>query len=51
MSYIPCAENEKRRIAYGYLAPIVDKGQISLFEGLTLHNVLHVPEFSIIFCL
>ena len=44
--YIPCAGNEKIRIADGSLAPIVGKWQISFFYGLSLHNVLHVPQIS-----
>ena len=44
MSYIPCARNEKIKIVDGSLASIAGKGQISLFDGLSLHNVLHVPR-------
>ena len=46
MSYIPCVGNEKIRIANGSLAPIVRKGLIFPFEGLTLLNVLHMPRIS-----
>ena len=46
MSYIPCVGNENIRIVDGSLAPIAGKGQISLFDGFSLHNVLHVPQIS-----
>ena len=46
MSYIACVGSEKIQITYGFLAPIVDKGLVFPFEGLTLHNVLHVPQIS-----
>ncbi|KAA0037200.1 reverse transcriptase [Cucumis melo var. makuwa] len=41
VSYTPYAGNEKIRIADGSLAPIVGKGQIVLFDGFSLQNVLH----------
>ncbi|KAL0533496.1 hypothetical protein IC582_027528 [Cucumis melo] len=44
VSYTSCAGNEKIWIANGSLAPIVGKGQIVLFDGFSLHNVLHVPK-------
>ena len=44
MFYIPCAGNEKIRIANVSLVPIARMGLIFPFEGLTLHNVLHVPQ-------
>ena len=44
MSYIPCASNEKIWITDGFLAPIVGKGLIFHFEGLTLHIMLHVSR-------
>ena len=46
MSYIPCVGNEKIRIVDGSLAPIAGKRQISHYDGLSLHNVLHVPRIS-----
>ncbi|KAA0057242.1 ty3-gypsy retrotransposon protein [Cucumis melo var. makuwa] len=46
VSYTPCASNEKIRIADGSLAPIAGKGQIVLFDGFSLQNVLHVPKLS-----
>ncbi|KAA0052230.1 reverse transcriptase [Cucumis melo var. makuwa] len=46
VSYTPCAGNEKIRIADGSLAPIAGKGQIVLFDGFSLKNVLHVPSLS-----
>ncbi|KAL0540463.1 hypothetical protein IC582_020469 [Cucumis melo] len=46
VSYTPYAGNEKIRIADGFLAPIAGKGQIVLFDGFSLHNVLHVPKLS-----
>ncbi|KAL4022749.1 hypothetical protein IC575_016494 [Cucumis melo] len=46
VSYTPCAGNEKIRIADGSLAPIAGKGQIVLFDGFSLQNVLHVPKLS-----
>ncbi|KAA0055541.1 Cysteine-rich RLK (RECEPTOR-like protein kinase) 8 [Cucumis melo var. makuwa] len=46
VSYTPCAGNEKIRIANGSLAPIAGKGQIVLFDGFSLQNVLHVPKLS-----
>ena len=36
IAYLPCAGNEKIRIADGSFAPIAGKGHISPFEGLTL---------------
>ncbi|KAA0025959.1 reverse transcriptase [Cucumis melo var. makuwa] len=39
-------QNEKIKIVDGSLAPIARKGQISLFNGLPLHNMLHVPRIS-----
>ncbi|TYK29954.1 reverse transcriptase [Cucumis melo var. makuwa] len=45
VSYILCVD-EKIRIIDGSLAPIVEKEQISLFDGFSLHNVLHVPRIS-----
>ena len=44
--YIICAGNEKIIMVDGSLAPIAGKGQISSFEGLSLHNVLHVSKVS-----
>ncbi|KAA0056080.1 Beta-galactosidase [Cucumis melo var. makuwa] len=41
ISYAPCADNEKIRIANDYLAPIAGKGQIVSFDGFALQNVLH----------
>ena len=38
--------NKKIRIADGSLAPIARKGHISLFDGFSLHNMLHVPRIS-----
>nr|ADN34014.1 reverse transcriptase [Cucumis melo subsp. melo] len=38
--------NEKIRIADSSLAPIAGKGQIVLFDGFSLQNVLHVPKLS-----
>ena len=46
LSYIPCAGNERIRIADGSLAPIAGKGKIYPCAGLSLHNVLHVPRLS-----
>ncbi|KAA0048290.1 reverse transcriptase [Cucumis melo var. makuwa] len=46
VSYISCARNEKIRIVDGSLVPIVGEGHISLFNGFSLHNVLHVPRIS-----
>ncbi|KAA0039229.1 putative polyprotein [Cucumis melo var. makuwa] len=46
VSYTPYADNEKIRIADGFLAPIAGKGQIVLFDGFSIHNVLHVPKLS-----
>ncbi|KAA0051242.1 retrotransposon protein, putative, unclassified, expressed [Cucumis melo var. makuwa] len=46
ISYTPCAGNEKIRIADGSLASIARKGQIVLFDGFFLQNVLHVPKLS-----
>ncbi|TYK16799.1 reverse transcriptase [Cucumis melo var. makuwa] len=46
VSYTPCADNEKIRIADGFLAPIIGKGQIVLLDGFSLQNVLHVPKLS-----
>ncbi|KAL0560269.1 hypothetical protein IC582_000669 [Cucumis melo] len=45
VSYTPCAGNEKIRIADGSLALIAGKGQIVLFDGFSLRNVLHVLIF------
>ncbi|KAL0533374.1 hypothetical protein IC582_030193 [Cucumis melo] len=42
----PCASNEKIRIADDSLAPIPGKGQIVLYDGFSLQNVLHVPKLS-----
>ena len=42
MSYISCVGNEKIRIANGTC--IVGKRLIFPFEGLTVYNVLHVPQ-------
>ncbi|KAA0033074.1 reverse transcriptase [Cucumis melo var. makuwa] len=44
VSYTPCVGNEKIRIVDDSLAPIAGKGQIVLFDGFSLHNVLHVPK-------
>ena len=46
MFYIPCVGNEKIIVDDWFLAPIVEKGQISSFDGLSLHNVLHVLQIS-----
>ncbi|KAA0037322.1 reverse transcriptase [Cucumis melo var. makuwa] len=46
VTYTPCAGNEKNRIVDGSLAPIAGKGQIVLYDGFSLHNVLHVPKLS-----
>ena len=46
MSYILWAGNVKIQIVDGSLAPIVGKGLVFPFEGLTLHSVLHVPQIS-----
>ncbi|KAL0537023.1 hypothetical protein IC582_025991 [Cucumis melo] len=46
VTYTSCAGNEKIRIADGSLAPIAGKGQIVLFDGFSLQNVLHVPKLS-----
>ena len=46
MSCIPYADNETIRIADGSLTPIAEKGNISPYAGLALHNVLHVSEIS-----
>ena len=39
-------DNEKIRIVDDSLALIVSKGQIVLFDGFSLHNVLHVSKLS-----
>ncbi|KAA0042161.1 Cysteine-rich RLK (RECEPTOR-like protein kinase) 8 [Cucumis melo var. makuwa] len=46
VTYTSCAGNEKIQIADGSLAPIAGKGQIVLFDGFSLQNVLHVPKLS-----
>ena len=46
VSYISCSRNEKIRIADGSLPLIAEKGKVSPFDGLSLHNVLHVPQIS-----
>ncbi|KAL4030324.1 hypothetical protein IC575_008560 [Cucumis melo] len=46
VTYTPCAGNEKIRIVDGSLAPIAGKGQIILYDGFSLQNVLHVPKLS-----
>ncbi|KAL0556977.1 hypothetical protein IC582_005495 [Cucumis melo] len=46
VSYTSCSGNEKIRIANDSLALIARKGQIVLFDGFSLHNVLHVPKLS-----
>ncbi|KAA0043342.1 reverse transcriptase [Cucumis melo var. makuwa] len=46
VSYTPYADNEKIRIIDGSLAPTAGKGQIVLFDGFSLQNVLHVPKLS-----
>ncbi|KAA0054163.1 Cysteine-rich RLK (RECEPTOR-like protein kinase) 8 [Cucumis melo var. makuwa] len=46
VTYTPCVGNEKIRITDGSLAPIAGKGQIVLFDGFSLQNVLHVPKLS-----
>ena len=46
VSYISCNRNEKIRIVDGFLALIVGKGQIFLFDKFSLHNVLHVSRIS-----
>ncbi|KAA0066678.1 UBN2_3 domain-containing protein [Cucumis melo var. makuwa] len=46
ISYVPCAGNEKIRIADGSLALIAGKGQIVPSDGFTLQSVLHVPKLS-----
>ena len=50
VSYILCASNETIRIADGSLASIAEKGKISPYADISLHNVLHVctPYFIII---
>ncbi|TYK02021.1 Beta-galactosidase [Cucumis melo var. makuwa] len=44
VTYTPCAGNEKIWIADGSLASIAGKGQIVLYDGFSLQNVLHVPK-------
>ncbi|KAL0557269.1 hypothetical protein IC582_005795 [Cucumis melo] len=46
VSYTLCADNEKIQIADDFLAPIAGKGQIVLFDGFSLQNVLHVPKLA-----
>ncbi|TYK03050.1 TMV resistance protein N [Cucumis melo var. makuwa] len=46
VTYTPCAGNEEIWIADGSLAPIAGKGQIVLYDGFSLQNVLHVPKLS-----
>ncbi|KAA0025813.1 Beta-galactosidase [Cucumis melo var. makuwa] len=46
VSYTPYAGNEKIWIADGSLALIAGKGQIVIFDGFSLQNVLHVPKLS-----
>ena len=44
VSYTPCAGNDKIWTVDGSLTPIAGKGQIVLFNGFSLQNVLHVPK-------
>ncbi|KAL0539675.1 hypothetical protein IC582_023891 [Cucumis melo] len=46
ITYTSCAGNEKIWIADGSSAPIAGKGQIVLYDGFSLQNVLHVPKLS-----
>ena len=45
-SYIPCASNEKIRIADSSLSPIAGKGLIKLSDSIDLQSVLHVPKLA-----
>ncbi|KZV37837.1 hypothetical protein F511_10867 [Dorcoceras hygrometricum] len=45
-SYIPCAGNQKIKIADGTLSAIAGQGTIVISQTITLHNVLHVPKLS-----
>ena len=45
-SYIPCAGNQKVKIANGSLATVVGKGTITISPSLVLKNVLHIPHLS-----
>uniref|UniRef100_A0A1S8ADA3 Uncharacterized protein n=1 Tax=Citrus limon TaxID=2708 RepID=A0A1S8ADA3_CITLI len=45
-SYIPCAGNQKVKIANGSLATVAGKGTITISPSLVLKNVLHVPHLS-----
>ncbi|KZV53482.1 hypothetical protein F511_14848 [Dorcoceras hygrometricum] len=45
-SYIPCAGNQKIKIADGTLSAIAGQGTIVISQTITLHNVLHVPNLS-----
>lgn len=42
VSYISCASDEKIKIVDDSLALMPGMGQISPFEGLSLHNLVHV---------
>ncbi|TYK25905.1 Cysteine-rich RLK (receptor-like protein kinase) 8 [Cucumis melo var. makuwa] len=46
ITYTSYASNEKIWIADGSSAPIARKGQIVLYDGFSLQNVLHVPKLS-----
>ncbi|KAA0050773.1 reverse transcriptase [Cucumis melo var. makuwa] len=46
LAHLPCAGNERIRIADRSFAPIAGKGHISPFDGLILQDVLHVPKIS-----
>ena len=46
MSYTPCYENKKARIANGSLSSIVGQGSIRLSDKIVLQSVLHVPKLS-----
>ena len=45
-SYIPCAGNQKIKIADGSLSAIAGKGSIAISPSITLRDVLHVPKLS-----
>ena len=46
ISYTPCYENKKARIANGSLSSIVGQGSIRLSDKIVLQSVLHVPKLS-----
>ncbi|KAA0040884.1 Beta-galactosidase [Cucumis melo var. makuwa] len=46
VTYTPCVGNEEIWIADCSLAPIAGQGQIVLYDGFSLQNVLHVPKLS-----